>query len=142
MMLKRRLSVSKEEECHSLPTALTPSDSSHPAASPTSSATTGCLGDQQRVDKLLFKDVGRLAGRVAWHIKGPKNTGMSAVPRKPIFCVVLADGDQWSIEAEWPDGTIARFGAFRACGALDKYAVGSAAARTDLIHWCGTVARR
>ena len=26
--------------------------------------------------------------------------------RNPIFCVVLKDGEQWQIEAEWPDGTI------------------------------------
>ena len=25
---------------------------------------------------------------------------------KPIFCVVLSDGDNWSVKAEWPDGTI------------------------------------
>jgi hypothetical protein len=25
---------------------------------------------------------------------------------KPVFCVVLSDGERWSVEAEWPDGTI------------------------------------
>jgi hypothetical protein len=25
---------------------------------------------------------------------------------KPIFAVILRDGDQWTVEAEWPDGTI------------------------------------
>ena len=25
---------------------------------------------------------------------------------KPIFCIVLSDGENWSVEAEWPDGTI------------------------------------
>jgi hypothetical protein len=25
---------------------------------------------------------------------------------KPVFCVVLCDGEKWSVEAEWPDGTI------------------------------------
>jgi hypothetical protein len=25
---------------------------------------------------------------------------------KPVFCVVLRDGEKWSVEAEWPDGTI------------------------------------
>jgi hypothetical protein len=25
---------------------------------------------------------------------------------RPIFSVVLSDGDNWSVEAEWPDGTI------------------------------------
>jgi hypothetical protein len=24
----------------------------------------------------------------------------------PIFAVILRDGDQWTVEAEWPDGTI------------------------------------
>ena len=33
---------------------------------------------------------------------------------RPFFCVVLADGNQWSIKAERSDGTIERFGAFRA----------------------------
>jgi len=31
--------------------------------------------------------------------------GMSA--RTPTFCVVLRDGENWVVEAEWPDGTIA-----------------------------------
>jgi hypothetical protein len=25
---------------------------------------------------------------------------------KPIFAVILRDGDEWTVEAEWPDGTI------------------------------------
>jgi hypothetical protein len=50
---------------------------------------------------------------------------MSPIPRKLIFCVVLADGDQWSIEADWPDGTIERFGAFRA--------------HLDAVHWINTL---
>jgi hypothetical protein len=25
---------------------------------------------------------------------------------KPIFAVILRDGDRWTVEAEWPDGTI------------------------------------
>jgi hypothetical protein len=25
---------------------------------------------------------------------------------KPIFCIVLSDGENWLVEAEWPDGTI------------------------------------
>jgi len=36
------------------------------------------------------------------------------IVRKPIFCVVLSDGDQWSLEAEWPDGTIEQVGTFKA----------------------------
>jgi len=35
--------------------------------------------------------------------------------RKPIFCAVMNDGDdKWSIEAEWPDGSIERISTFRA----------------------------
>jgi hypothetical protein len=37
----------------------------------------------------------------------------------------LADGDQWSIEVDWPDGTIERFGAFRA--------------HLDAVHWIDTL---
>jgi len=33
--------------------------------------------------------------------------------RNPIFCVVLKDGAQWSVEAEWPDGTIEHIGSFK-----------------------------
>ena len=31
---------------------------------------------------------------------------------KPIFCVVRRDRDKWSVEAEWPDGTIENVDAF------------------------------
>ena len=31
---------------------------------------------------------------------------------KPIFCVVLRDGGEWTVEAEWPDGTIENVDAF------------------------------
>jgi hypothetical protein len=43
-----------------------------------------------------------------------KNATMPVVPPKPIFCVVLGDGDRWSVEAEWPDGTIERIDTFNA----------------------------
>jgi hypothetical protein len=33
---------------------------------------------------------------------------------RPIFCVVLGDGDEWLIEAEWPDGSLEHICAFRA----------------------------
>ena len=33
---------------------------------------------------------------------------------KPIFCVVLGDGERWRVEAEWPDGTIEQIDAFKA----------------------------
>ena len=32
---------------------------------------------------------------------------------KPVFCVVLTDGPQWSVEAEWPDGTIEQIDTFK-----------------------------
>jgi hypothetical protein len=34
------------------------------------------------------------------------------VGTKPIFCVVLSDGQRWAVEAEWPDGTIERIYTF------------------------------
>ena len=35
--------------------------------------------------------------------------------RKPIFCAVVNDGnDGWSVEAEWPDGTIEQVSTFKA----------------------------
>jgi hypothetical protein len=33
--------------------------------------------------------------------------------RKPIFCV-LTDGENWLVEAEWPDGTIEEVDSFKA----------------------------
>jgi hypothetical protein len=32
---------------------------------------------------------------------------------KPVFCVVPANGPRWSVEAEWPDGTIERVETFK-----------------------------
>jgi hypothetical protein len=32
---------------------------------------------------------------------------------KPIFCVVLGDATHWSVEAEWPDGTIEQVETFK-----------------------------
>jgi hypothetical protein len=34
-------------------------------------------------------------------------------PTKPIFCAVLSDGQRWSVEAEWPDGTIEQVDEFK-----------------------------
>jgi hypothetical protein len=31
---------------------------------------------------------------------------MAIEHQRPTFSVVLQDGDQWTVEAEWPDGTI------------------------------------
>jgi hypothetical protein len=38
-------------------------------------------------------------------------TGMALI--KPIFCLVLSDGQRWSVEAEWPDGTIEQVNTFK-----------------------------
>jgi hypothetical protein len=32
--------------------------------------------------------------------------------RKPILHVVVTEGDQWEVEAEWPDGTLERINTF------------------------------
>ena len=44
-------------------------------------------------------------------------TGLQLEPSlsgKPFFCVVLSDGGQWLVEAEWPDGTIMEVDTFKA----------------------------
>jgi hypothetical protein len=46
--------------------------------------------------------------------KGGINIGMAKAVPKPIFCVVLSEGTQWSLEAEWPDGTIEQVNTFKA----------------------------
>ena len=33
---------------------------------------------------------------------------------RPLFCVVLGDGATWSVQAEWPDGTIEHVDTFKA----------------------------
>jgi hypothetical protein len=38
---------------------------------------------------------------------------MISQTQKPIFCVVLGDGDQWVIEVEWPDGSIEHVDVFK-----------------------------
>jgi hypothetical protein len=43
---------------------------------------------------------------------------------KPIFNVVLRDGDHWTVEAEWPDGTIEQVEIFKAY--------------FDALHWMNT----
>jgi hypothetical protein len=45
---------------------------------------------------------------------------------KPLFCIVLGDGDRWSVEVEWRDGTIEQvntFGSYTA--AADWVSTGS-----------------
>jgi hypothetical protein len=36
-----------------------------------------------------------------------------AAMQGPLFQLVLSDGQQWSVEAEWPDGTLEKIGTFR-----------------------------
>jgi hypothetical protein len=35
------------------------------------------------------------------------------IVQRPLFQLVLSDGQQWSVEAEWPDGTIEKIDTFR-----------------------------
>jgi hypothetical protein len=39
---------------------------------------------------------------------------MATIAEKPIFCVVLSNGEHWAVEAEWPDGTIEHIDTFKA----------------------------
>lgn len=39
---------------------------------------------------------------------------ITMIAQKPLFYVVLRDGDQWLIEVEWPDGSIEHVQAFKA----------------------------
>lgn len=36
------------------------------------------------------------------------------IAQRPLFSVALRDGDQWLIEAEWPDGSIEHVYTFKA----------------------------
>jgi hypothetical protein len=45
--------------------------------------------------------------------EGRIEIGMATIARKPIFCVVLSDSQQWTVEAEWPDGTIEQIDTFK-----------------------------
>jgi len=38
---------------------------------------------------------------------------MGKTVQTPFFCVVLSDGTHWSLEAEWPDGTIEQVETFK-----------------------------
>jgi len=38
---------------------------------------------------------------------------MAMIRHRPIFCVVLGDGDEWLVEAEWQDGSIERVARFK-----------------------------
>jgi hypothetical protein len=33
---------------------------------------------------------------------------------KPVFCIVLGDGENWSVQAEWPDGFVEQVDIFKA----------------------------
>jgi hypothetical protein len=59
--------------------------------------------------------------------KASTDAGMHAVSLKPIFCIVLGDGERWSVEAEWPDGTIERIDTFNA--------------HLDAVHWVNTLSK-
>jgi hypothetical protein len=37
---------------------------------------------------------------------------MTKWTQKPILKLILGDGDQWAVEAEWPDGTLERINTF------------------------------
>ena len=37
---------------------------------------------------------------------------MTKWTQKPILHLILGDGDQWAVEAEWPDGTLERINTF------------------------------
>jgi hypothetical protein len=45
--------------------------------------------------------------------KAAIDIGMAIKARIPIFCVVQRDGQQWTVEAEWPDGTIEQVDIFK-----------------------------
>jgi len=34
-------------------------------------------------------------------------------PTKPIFCAILGDGQRWTVEVEWSDGTIEQIEEFQ-----------------------------
>lgn len=46
---------------------------------------------------------------------------MSREVDKPTLCIVLGDGEQWWVEAEWPDGTIEQINNFKR--------------HADAVHW-------
>jgi hypothetical protein len=37
---------------------------------------------------------------------------MATITQMPFLCVVLCNGKQWTVEAEWPDGTIEQIDSF------------------------------
>ena len=39
---------------------------------------------------------------------------MAKIARRPIFSVILRDGEGWAVEAEWPDGTLEQIDTFKA----------------------------
>jgi hypothetical protein len=50
------------------------------------------------------------------------------IVQRPLFYVVLRDGDQWMIEAEWPDGSIEHVQAFKA--------------HSQAVHWVKTYSEK
>jgi hypothetical protein len=51
--------------------------------------------------------------RLAFVAEALLDAAMLTFAQKPLFHVVLNDGDQWSVEAEWPDGTIEQINTFK-----------------------------
>ena len=49
---------------------------------------------------------------------------IGVMSHKPIFCLVLREGELWQVEAEWPDGTIELVDTFKA--------------HFDALHWMRT----
>ena len=49
---------------------------------------------------------------------------MGTIAPRPLLCVVLGDGDQWIVEAEWQDGSIERIATFKA--------------HFEAVNWIGT----
>jgi hypothetical protein len=56
-------------------------------------------------------------------------------PTKPVFCAVLGDGQRWTVEVEWSDGTIEQVDEFQ----HQSEAIGSP---TNRKGGCGTGADR
>ena len=44
---------------------------------------------------------------------GRTDVELGKTMQKPVFLVVLGDGSQWSLQAEWPDGTIEQVDTFK-----------------------------
>jgi hypothetical protein len=52
------------------------------------------------------------------------NRGDALQPLRPIFHVIFGDRDQWSVEAEWPDGTLERVQTFKSHSLANEWVSG------------------